>query len=158
MFCKLKTSSRFYRYFVLFSACLTMFLRSVFIFGTLPVLSNYYDAQFDNRKLSSKSWLGHAFTFVTAYFHEKKKRKSVKGFLRKKYFCCFGPKSTHLFLLILSIIRFFQNKQNIKMISKHNCLTLCKKSKNSNEGCSRKIKKSSFLAQKCPIFLILSII
>ena len=30
-----------------------MFLRSVFIFGTLPVLSNYYDAQFDNRKLSS---------------------------------------------------------------------------------------------------------
>ena len=53
MFCVLKTSSRFYRYFVLFSACLTMFLRSVFIFGTLPVLSNYYDAQFDNRKLSS---------------------------------------------------------------------------------------------------------
>ena len=30
-----------------------MFLRSVFIFGTLPVLSNYYEAKFDNRKLSS---------------------------------------------------------------------------------------------------------
>ena len=30
-----------------------MFLRSVFIYGTLQVLSNYYEAKFDNRKLSS---------------------------------------------------------------------------------------------------------
>lgn len=52
-FVDLKQNSKLYRWFVLSSAFLTMFLRSLFIFGTIPVLSNYYNTRFIDRKLSS---------------------------------------------------------------------------------------------------------
>ena len=81
-----------------------------------------------NKRLFLKNPASKYFCIATTLFQEKKK-KSDKDFLKKKYFSCSGPKSINLFLLILSMIGIFQNKQYIKMISKHDCLTLSKKSK-----------------------------
>ena len=42
-----------YKWLILVSACTTQFLRSAFLYGTIPVLSIYYEENFGDRKLSS---------------------------------------------------------------------------------------------------------
>ena len=43
----------YYKWIILIAACSSQFLRSTFLFGTLPVPSIYYEEQFSDRQLSS---------------------------------------------------------------------------------------------------------
>ena len=43
----------YYQWIILKAACSSKFLRSTFLFVTLPVLLVYYDEQFSDRQLSS---------------------------------------------------------------------------------------------------------
>lgn len=46
-------SSSKYKWLILAAGCVTMFLRAIFISGTLPVLSIYYNDKYTDRKLAS---------------------------------------------------------------------------------------------------------
>lgn len=46
-------SSARYKWLIITAGCITMFLRAIFINGTLPILSIYYEQNFSDRKLSS---------------------------------------------------------------------------------------------------------
>ena len=42
-----------YKWIILIAACFSQFLRSTFLFGTMPVLSVFYEEQFSDRQISS---------------------------------------------------------------------------------------------------------